>query len=393
MSDSVLVFGGSQLQVPIILQIKKSGYKAIVIDPDPNCLAREIADIFIPVKGDDFEETLRIAKDNNVSGIVTSSTDKPILMMCKIAEALELNFPSYSSCETLIDKSKFKKFLKNNGFGYARGSEFKGNSNINPKDIIFPSIVKPVMNSGSRGVIKCDNYEELLKAIPETLTYCNNARFLIEEYIDGDEISVEALVQNGILHIIQITDKIVTQPPYNVELAHIQPSKYEFLKHEFKKILQGIIDLSGIDNCALHPEFKIKNNNIVLIDLGPRLGGDYITSHLVPLSTNVNIEDQVIRIALGKKITYKIVEKASMIFYFNFPNGSVVKNIISDSQIVKRFPEIKLFEFKLLKGESVPIIRNSLDRYGFIILGDITSDSLYKIRLEIESFFKNIFFN
>ena len=307
MKDSILVFGGGLLQLSIIKRIQNFGYPAIVIDPDETAPAREIADFFFRVGGNDFETTKRIALDFNVKGIVTSATDKPILMMCRIAEELGFLFPSYRSCETVLNKAKFKRFMEGHNMAHADGREYHEGDTLSDLNIDFPVIVKPVMNSGSRGVIKCEDSLSLDKAINETLIHCGNKNFLIEEFVIGDEVSVEVLVQYGKVQILQITDKIVTEPPYNVELGHIQPSRYLYLKDEITDLLQAVVDKLGLDNCALHPELKINGNRITIIEIGPRLGGDFITSHLVPLSTGVNMEDQLIKISLGIPTTYGIL--------------------------------------------------------------------------------------
>ena len=223
MKENLLVFGGGPLQLSIINRVKLAGFNAIVIDPDSSARGKEFADIFKTVSGDDFKTTEKIAKEYDVKGIVTTASDKPILMMCRIAEELGLPFPSYNSCETLLNKAKFKKFLKENYWPYANGGMYTVPLEIEKLNIKFPVITKPITNSGSRGVLKSNNEKELLFAINETITHSFDGSFLIEEYIEGEEISVEALVQYRKVHILQITDKIVTQPPYNVELGHVQP--------------------------------------------------------------------------------------------------------------------------------------------------------------------------
>jgi len=283
MRGSVLIFGGGPLQISLIINVKKMGYHAIVIDPDFNAVGSKVADLFIKVEGDDFDKTLNIAIENKIKGIVTTATDKPILMMCRIAKILNLPFPSYESCEILLNKTRFKQFLENNNMPFAKGYEFRSPKKTIPSNLAFPVIIKPVMNSGSRGVIKCDGILEFQNKIEETIKHCENKGYLIEEYIQGDEISVETLVQGNKIHIIQITDKIVSAPPYNVELGHIQPSRYEYLRPAIEKLLQDIVDKLNLNNCALHPEMKVYNNRLTLIEIGPRLGGDFITSHLVPL--------------------------------------------------------------------------------------------------------------
>jgi carbamoyl-phosphate synthase large subunit len=390
MKANLLVFGGGPLQLSIIETAIKLGYFTIVIDPDNNAPGKEIADIFYTVAGDDFDRTLEIAKQHNIKGIVTAATDKPILMMCRIAEQLNMPFPSYESCETVLDKAKFKKFLFENKLPHAKGISVVGDILPETLDLQFPLITKPVTNSGSRGVIKVENQNELSTAVHETLQHSKDSRFLIEEYIEGDEISVEVLVQKGIAHIIQITDKLVTPPPYNVEIGHIQPSKYSHLKENIRVLLQTVVDKSGLDNCALHPELKIKDDKITIIEIGPRLGGDFITSHLVPLSTGLNMEEQNIRLATSLPIETNTIERASTVSFLNFPVNSVIKNTINIEQLQELFPEVVSFSCSLRKGEKVKRITNSLDRYGSYILKGFDYNELFKARNNLNEFLNSL---
>lgn len=368
-------------------------YKTVVIDIDNDALCRNAADLYVRVDSDDFERTIQVAVDNQVKGIITSATDKPILMMCRCAKELNLPFPSYESCETVLNKTKFKQFLKDNNFPHAWGEEYIGNVDISSVNLSFPVIIKPVMNSGSRGVIKCDKAEDLQKTIEETLQFCKDNRFLIEEFIEGDEISTEVLVQNGKVHLLQITDKILTPPPYNVELGHIQPSKFEYLKSQIEELIQVIVDKSGLNNCALHPEIKISGDKITIIEIGPRLGGDFITSHLVTLSTGINIEDQLINIAVGKPIYYKFEKKASLIYFLNFPVGKKVIRTISEDEMKGKFPVIVKFSLNLNVGEEIRQITNSLNRYGQFILVGENVQSLLTQKEEIVKFLEKTIIN
>jgi len=393
MRGSVLIFGGGPLQLSLIINVKKMGYHAIVIDPDFNAVGSKVADLFIKVEGDDFDKTLNIAIENKIKGIVTTATDKPILMMCRIAKILNLPFPSYESCEILLNKTRFKQFLENNNMPFAKGYEFRSPKKTIPSNLAFPVMIKPVMNSGSRGVIKCDGILEFQNKIEETIKHCENKGYLIEEYIQGDEISVETLVQGNKIHIIQITDKIVSAPPYNVELGHIQPSRYEYLRPAIEKLLQDIVDKLNLNNCALHPEMKVYNNRLTLIEIGPRLGGDFITSHLVPLSTGINIEKQLINITLGKMIRISPNKAASMVFFLNLPINSIISKTISKSEIIEKFPAVKEFKLDLMPGDQVKPITNSLNRYGHVILAGKDVQTLLSYKEIIEGFLINHLIN
>ena len=366
---SIMIFGGGELQLSIINTAQNLELNTIVLDPDANAIAYNKCDFFYCVSGDDFNKTLEIAQHHNINGIVTAATDKPLLMMARIAHSMALPFPSYESIEKTINKFEFKNVLQEHNLPCAKGILSDGS--VSEDDIInngldYPLILKPIDNSGSRGVIFCSNYQDVKQFIPDTLNESSSDTVLIEEYLEGDEISVEAVVQNHKVHIIQITDKQTTDFPYNVEIGHIQPSKYKKnLQQDVQQLLQKTVEILGLDDCALHPEMKIINNNLKFIEMGPRLGGDYITSDLVPLSTGVSIEKLLIKISMGEEIEYSINNKSSMIKYFNLSPGDVLDHF-PEEIISSKINRVK-YKFDLKLGNEIPNITNSLNRYGFVI--------------------------
>lgn len=390
MKGAILIFGAGELQISIIKIANELDYQTVVIDPDKNAIGQKYADFFFQVDGDDYQKTLKIAKKFEIKGIVTAATDHPILMMCKIAEELQLPFPSLVSCDTLLDKGKFKFFLKANNIAHAKGDIYSSDDKIKTEILNFPVIVKPVKNSGSRGVLKCESIDKLQSAVAECLKFCKDGTFIIEEYINGDEISVEAYVMNSKVEIVQITDKLVTSPPYNVELGHYQPSKYMNFKSEIQNMIQIIVDKLNINNCILHPELKIdKNSKFTIIEIGPRLGGDYITSMLVPLSTGINIEKIQIQIATNNAVNLFYNKRNSLISFLTFNNGGTVKKIISKKILEENFIEIVDFQTNLFVGQSINIITNSLNRYGHFILQGNNRQKLEAKSTEIMNFLEN----
>lgn len=384
--QSFLIFGGGELQISLIKKVKELGYMAIVIDPNPNAIGKKYADAFYEIDGKDYSGTEKCAIDNNISGIVTSATDLPILMMARIAQSLNFSFPSFDACQTILDKNLFKRFLAINNINHAKGKQYSETEEINIDSLKFPLIFKPVSGSGSRGVVKCERKGDIEICRKRCLKHSRDKKFLVEEFISGEEISVEAIVYKGVVHIIQLTDKIVTPPPYNVELGHKQPSKFGYLEEEIHQILQKIIDELKISSCSIHPEIIIdKNDNIYLIEMGPRLGGDYITSHLVPLSTGIDIEKAYLNLSMDiePQILKSRKNNASAIFYFNFKPGSKInsdqiKNILSKN--------IHVTDYQLSLGDNkkTPVISNSLDRYGFYIMKAESLNELSEAQTEID---------
>jgi len=365
---AILIFGVGELQKSIINRAKLMGLYTVGIDPCEDAVCKNEVDAFEVVGGQDYEGTLAVARKYNIAAVVTAATDKPLVMMARVAKELGLRFYSEETAIWSTDKYQMKQRFIEGGIPCARGRIIKSAEEV--KDLDFPLILKPRDNSGSRGVILCRNIEELSTAMNETFQYTRLDSVLVEEFIEGAEFSIESLHYNDKSEVIQFTEKRTTPFPYNVELGHIQPAD---ISEEHKKEICTIITKIGkalkFENCPSHTELKINKRGIFVIETSPRLGGDYITSILIPLSTGIYIEDQLLHIVLDKPVEtqYNRIDKASNINFFSFPEG-VISEISEEIEEVSTWPNIYNFELKVKKGDTINQITSSLNRYGYFIL-------------------------
>lgn len=389
---SVLIFGVGELQKSIIERAKLMGLFVVGIDPCADAVCKDAVDAFEVVGGQDYEGTLAVARKYNISAVVTAATDKPLVMMARVAKELGLRFYSEETAVWSTDKFQMKQRFIEGGIPCAKGRLISKAEEAS--DFYLPVIAKPRDNSGSRGVILCRNAEELSAAINEALQYSKLETILVEEFIEGLEYSIEALHYDGKSKVIQFTEKTTTDFPYNVELGHKQPANLsEEQKDNIKQLISKIADCMHFENCASHTELKINDRGIFIIETSPRLGGDYITSVLVPLSTGINIEDQLLNIATGVLVdtTTGRVEKASAVRFFSLPEGTITA---IDPQInkIKDMPGVEQFYFKLNVGDKVNKITSSLNRYGqFIVRGknrDGVEEYIQEYSFEIEKTIK-----
>lgn len=348
----------------VIGKCKELNYFTVVADPNPNAEGKKIADAFETVEGGDFEKTCAVVEKYSVKAIITAATDKPLVMMAKIAE--KYGFSSFSEETAIISTDKFlmKKAFWENGIPCADGRLI---SKIDDS-LEFPLILKPRDNSGSRGIVFCQTSHEAEDGLSEALSFSKKESVLIEEFIGGKEYSVEALHFDGQSRVLQITEKITTQHPYNVELGHIQPAELDSVTvKKIENLVNEIAVAMKFQNCASHTELKINDKGIFIIETSPRMGGDFITSRLVPLSTGIEMEKALIKIAFGLSPQISQKEKrASAVFYFDFKKEKV-KNPAFLSEMKNRQGVVDL-TFRLEEGMPIPKIKNSLDRYGHIIL-------------------------
>lgn len=368
---SILVFGVGELQKSIINRAHLMGLYVVGIDPCEDAFAKDECDAFEVVGGQDYEGTISVAKKYGVSAIVTAATDKPLVMMARVAKAINLPFYSEETARWSTDKFQMKQRFIEGDVPCAKGRLIS--SIEEAEDLNYPIIVKPRDNSGSRGVKICNTLAELEESIDEALQYSHLDSVLVEEVIEGPEYSIEGLHYDGKSEVIQFTEKKTSPFPYNVELGHKQPATLsDDVKNQIREIISKIGVALKFENCPSHTELKVNERGIFVIETSPRLGGDYITSTLTPLSTGINMEDQLLNIALGEKVDTKTgrVEKASGVCFFDFPEGKVVK-IDPEIEKVGPWPGVYAFNLKLKEGDTVGKITSSLNRYGeFIVSGE-----------------------
>lgn len=372
MSKAVLIFGAGLNQITLIEAANELGLISVVLDPNEDAPGRNLASSFFCVAGNDYEKTKSIALKHNVSAIVTSQMEKPMRLMARLAQELELLFHTPEVTEKSLDKWLMKEALNSHDVPCARGKLFSSNQIIEKKhldDFIYPLIIKPKDATSSQGVFKIVNYEEVKIHRKTTESFSINGSVIIEEFLDGPELSVESITYQGQTNIVQYTEKFITPFPYTVEMAHLQPAP--LTTNEMRRIDEVVIaaiKAIGIDNSASHAEVKLTKDGPKIIEIGARLGGDYISSYLTLHSCGVNMDKAAIRVALGLKPDLrKLANKFSYIKYFKLPAGKRVKEVNDWKEILNE-PGVVFANITFKPGDEIPHITESSKRPGFVVV-------------------------
>lgn len=382
-SKRILVFGCGELQKSIIERAHGMGLFVVGIDPCLDAYCKDDVDAFEVVDGQDYDGTCAVVERQRIDAIVTAATDKPLVMMARIAEKYGFPFYSVETAQWSTDKFQMKQRFIEGGIPCAKGRLVRRVEET--ADMEYPVIVKPRDNSGSRGVKLCITKAELASSMEEALEFSKLDSVLVEEFIEGQEYSIEGLHYDNNSEVIQFTEKKTTEFPYNVELGHKQPANLtDRQKEDICEIICKIGKALKFENCPSHTELKVNERGIYVIETSPRLGGDYITSTLVPLSTGINMEDQLLNIALGERVDTHTgrVEKAAGVDFFQFPEG-VVASISPSLYDLANDSSIHSFNLKLKVGDSVKRITSSLDRYGEFIVERATREEVDETIAEI----------
>jgi carbamoyl-phosphate synthase large subunit len=282
----ILILGAGEMQLPIIQKAKQMGVYTIVADFDPTAPGLSLADEKALISTIDLEKVLQLAKEKHINGILTTS-DYPVNIVARVAKELNLKGMSIDVAELCTNKYLQREFFQINGI---KTPKFKLITDSNDLNQIthFPSIIKPIDSSASRGVKKVNSDNELRRQYNIAVQFSRQAKVIVEDYIFGREFSIETYTQEGITMIVAMTEKITKgeEIGFFVEDTHIIPARITSIEKSLinEEVLKTINTMK-INNCPTHTEVKLNKNGVFIVEIACRLGGDYITSDLVPLST------------------------------------------------------------------------------------------------------------
>ncbi len=373
MTRAIMIFGGSLNQLGLVLAARELGLVSVLVDPSENPLGKKYADHFYQIPAADFEATRAIALRHRVAGIVTGQMERPLKLMARLAQELKLIFHSPEVVERATNKYLEKNIFQANGIPCAKGDLIKNHRILSEEEIFRfgnPAIIKPLSRFSSQGVFRVENYSSYVQNLDKTLGFSEDGSYLLEEFIAGPEFSAECLSYRGETRVIQFTRKLITPYPNTVEIGHIQPAEHpESQKKEIEDLVIRSVAALGIDNSASHVEFKLTDAGPVIIEIGPRTGGDFIGSFLTLESTGVNMDKAVIQVALGEEPDWKIKhERGSAILYLTLEPGSQVLDIAQNwRERVLSLPGVLEAQLSLTAGEQVQQLTDSAKRKGWVI--------------------------
>lgn len=357
------IIGASYLQLPLVRKAKDMGIETFCFAWADGAVCKEIADHFYPIDVKEKEQIYQKCKEVGIDGITTIAADLPVATINYVAARLGLVSNPLEFTEVTTNKYLMRQcFLDNNipcpQFALVDDSGLEQMTGFH-----YPLIVKPTDRSGSKGVKKVLDPTQLSCAIKRAQKESFEHKAIVEEFITGREVSVEAISYAGKHYILQITDKVTSGEPFFVELAHHQPSSLpEDVKKGMKEIVLQALDALHIQFGASHSELMVdKNGHTTVIEIGARMGGDFIGSDLVRLSTGYDFLRGVIEVALGSFQEPVMEEHSYSGVYFL---SEETRHLLSVIEHRAEYPQI------IDAGITHPALRKiecSGDRSGFIL--------------------------
>lgn len=393
-TKKILILGASDFQLPAILKAKEMKLHVAVADMNPDAVGVSHADKYYCVSTIDQKGVVDAAIDYQANAIITLCTDMPMRALAYACETLGLPGLDCLSAIRATDKGAMIEAFDVAGVAHPRFKVIKNiqELNLNDIDLEFPLITKPTDNSGSRGIMLVETLEELENAIKYSSKNGRNGEVIVEEYMHGPEVSVELMVIDGVPHVLQVTDKLTTLAPHFVEIGHSEPSRLS--KHDREAVAELACEAAlavGIENGAGHAEIILTRKGPKMVEIGARMGGGCITTHLVPLSTGIDMTRAMINIALGEKADIdQKYEKGAAIRFIIPPIGKVIA--IDGEDEAKRIDGVQVVEIQCKVGQVLSELESGASRIGYVIAQaetpemavSICEEALKHIHIQVE---------
>jgi biotin carboxylase len=296
------IIGASYLQLPLAKKAKEMGLHTICFAWESGAVCKEEVDEFYPISIVEKERILEVCLEKKIDGICTIASDVAAPTVAFVAEKMGLVGNSFEAAVQANNKYLMRQAFSGAGVSCPAFRRITSYEQLDADRLQYPVIVKPTDRSGSLGITKVELKEWLQAAVDTALNSSFKHEAIVEEFIEGKEISVEFISYKGVHYPLQITDKVTSGAPHFVELEHHQPANLS--KEQYSKIYdltKKALDALGVTNGASHSEYKIAaDGNIFVMEIGARMGGDFIGSDLVKLSTGYDFLKGVINVALGQ---------------------------------------------------------------------------------------------
>lgn len=298
-----LVIAGGLPQIELIKQLKQRGIEALLADGSPAAVARTYADKFFHVDVFDIEAVKKIALNEKVDFLITVCADQVLLVVAQVSEMLGL--PCYIDFETgknVSDKIRMKRIFKKCGVPTTDYVETDHLDLDVIRHLKYPLVVKPVDAYSSKGVRKAGNEGELKLYYAEAQKIGRSGRVIVEEFFDGEEISVDAFVVNGKAKILNVTnsEKVKDKDRFVIFRGRYPAKVTSVVMSQIEDVTQKIADGFGLVNAPLLIQLLANDDDMSVLEFCARTGGN-MKYLLIKYASGVDVIGATIDITLGKE--------------------------------------------------------------------------------------------
>jgi len=365
----LLMLGAGSVQLGAVKRAKELGYYVIALDGNPDAPGLKLADEYSILDIREPESCVTYARQEGIDGVICVSVDAAIRSVAAITESLGLPGLSTEGAFNATSKLRMRECWAESG---VPSTGFR--MCLEKKDAIDAFhelgemvVIKPSDSAGSRGVTWVNDLDFVPELFKKAMEFSRDGIVLVEEYIHGAEISVEAIMCANEFHPIAISDKKRTELPYLLDLAVLFPSeKSDSLQSEAFYIVEKAARSLGVDMCPIHAELIISSDGLRMVELAARGPGFKVFTDMIPWSSGIDVVAKSLHMAMGESVQFTDSVNRGAVLLFPQHSPATVKNI-SGLDAAYELPNIYDLEINISAGDTIRPLISGSDRIGHII--------------------------
>jgi len=365
-----LILGVGDAQVDIIRCLKSAGWFVIACSYRQEGRGLELCDRFERIDIVDIRGLADLAEKEKVDLVYSVGSDLALPAIARISE--KLGIPTYipmDTAERMCNKVLFRDFLSGRGISPVRYSKITNAEDIDSWDV-FPAVVKPADSQGQRGVFLAGSKEDIAAGLPRALSYSKSRTAIVEEKLDGPEVSVNAFLTDSRPAFLCISDRHPMEGCVaGVPREHCLPSRQasDQAVRQTEDLILQTVRAFGIENGPVYFQLKLTRNGPRIIDATPRLDGCHLW-RLIQWSTGVDLLKAGLDQLMGEtaqNLTSKTPWRSGCLRFFLSPPGKTFRK--ADIPVPERAVHL---EWYYQDGETVRPINGVVEKVGYCLLDD-----------------------
>jgi biotin carboxylase len=385
---TVLFLGAGRHQRAAIRRAKELGLRVAAIDGNPDAIAFPDADIAEAVNFVEIPEAIAFARRIEPDGVLTITSDRAVVAVASVAEALGLPGIGADVAMGLTNKIVMRQRLEEAGIPQPRFASARDidEARAAVAHVGFPLVIKPADSGGQRGVFRLDSVDQLDELFPQSLELSRTGEVIVEEFVDGTEMNAMAVVRDGAVTQLTLSDR--HRPPgpgFAVGWIHAYPAALdEAGTAEAERLVELTTEALGLRSGIVFPQLIAHpDGRILMIEVAARIPGGQMAD-LVWHAVGVDLVEVALRFALGEEVSDELAapkfrQPVAIRFFTAQPGPLPVGKVKAPASLerVLAAPGVVAADSYLVPGETIRPVQRDGDRRGYVIaLGDTGPQAL-----------------
>lgn len=367
---TILFIGAGPAQAVGIALGKQLGFRVLAVDRNPDAVGFAVADQQIITDVTDIATIVEKASRLKPDGCLSIASEICLPAVAAVNQTLDLPGIRPDEVDLATNKAKMRSRLKEYGIPGPDFAVLKAENELADalERVGLPAVIKPVDNAGSRGVTYIETKDNAMAAYCRARRYSRNGGVLLEAFMPGREVSVEAFVVDGTVNILAMSDKDRTSPPSMLDTRVVFPARWPTeIERNIKEVASNAMLATGINDSPFHVEIMVTPDGPKMVELGARGPGFKVYTDIIPFVSGVNPVEVQLKLLFGQPVDltpHRDGYGACLQFFGSDRSGTVAEVITSD---LASAPEVADYKIYLDSGDPVNQLSCGDDRLGHII--------------------------